>query len=444
MPSNTDHLIEPLYDFYADPARVLLRQGVFDFVIDGRSHPSEVEFRLDLLPTPRVCVHGRVSRGLGGEALRAVTQGKDASFRLHRHKLPGHIAGVTVQGSTDPGNRDSEVRWHLAPRSFVVQGSDRTRIGSITFHILNFVNFRGTRSAPGSPNVVRFIDMADEQWQVCIGSLPQTEDSFDKLKAEGGYRLTHTGTVASRDGDEFTGRCAAAALSGIRFLLSFAKGGWCEPILAVGVNSAGKRVWEQWSRPSSSWQTPLSCLCPGESEQLAMLFPGFMARWAQENWENALRESLYWYFSANRQWSPEGIILAQTAIERLSYEFVVENKKLITAKGFKDLWASDRFRLLFSSLGIPLDIPVAATELARLAKSMGWCDAPHAITEIRNSIVHPDHKHRGKLDVAHPATWNLSLWYLEMAILALCGYRGRYTNRLISRWAGECDTVPWA
>jgi predicted HTH transcriptional regulator len=106
----------------------------------------------------------------------------------------------------------------------------------------------------------------------------------------------------------------------------------------------------------------------------------------------------------------------------------VKEKKLLTLKGFKDLWASDKFRLLFSSLGIPLDIPPATPALQGLASSgqMNWIDAPHSLTEIRNSLVHPEHKHRGQLGTAFHEAWNLGLWYLEMGILAVCGYSGTY------------------
>ncbi len=43
--------------------------------------------------------------------------------------------------------------------------------------------------------------------------------------------------------------------------------------------------------------------------------------------------------------------------------------------GFKDLWASDKFRLLFSSLGIPLEIPKETPGIIKLAKDFTWLDA---------------------------------------------------------------------
>ena len=41
--------------------------------------------------------------------------------------------------------------------------------------------------------------------------------------------------------------------------------------------------------------------------------------------------------------------------------------------------------------------------------------------------------------------YTLEKWYLELAVLALCGYTGSYNNRTSSqRWVGQVERVPWA
>jgi hypothetical protein len=172
-----------------------------------------------------------------------------------------------------------------------------------------------------------------------------------------------------------------------------------------------------------------------------------MKRLVDDDWREALHEVIYWYLNANfsSRGIDAGIILTQAAIERLSYEYAVKERRFLTAKGFKDLWASDKFRLLFSSLGIPLEIPGETPELQRLAgnSQMKWLDAPHALTEIRNSLVHPEYKRRGQFGSVYYEAWNLGLWCLEMSLLALCGYSGTYGNRLKRRRVGQVEDVPW-
>ncbi|HOM97753.1 MAG TPA: hypothetical protein PLY41_05575, partial [Acetomicrobium sp.] len=229
--------------------------------------------------------------------------------------------------------------------------------------------------------------------------------------------------------------------------LSFAKGGWCEPICAVGFDASEMRVWESLSSPRDTTLSFHSWFDSHTGDQLTSLFPAFMKRWENEDWREALHEVIYWYLNANysSRGIDAGIILTQAAIERLSYEFAVKHRRLLTVEGFKDLRASDKFRLLFSSVGIPLDIPVDTSELQRLAGNtqMKWLDAPHALTEIRNSLVHPEHKRRGQLGSAYYEAWNFGLWCLEMGILAICGYSGTYGNRLKHRYVGQIEDVPW-
>jgi len=168
--------------------------------------------------------------------------------------------------------------------------------------------------------------------------------------------------------------------------------------------------------------------------------------WQDESWQTAFRDVIYWYLNSN--FSPRGIdagiILTQAAIERLSFEYSVRSKKLRTMEDFKNLRASDKFRLFFSSLDIPNEVPSNLSTLQELSRQFNWLDAPHAFTEVRNSLVHPEHKSRGKTDKAIFEAWNLGLWYLEMSILRLCGYEGTYSNRLhLGKWIGEVEEVPW-
>jgi len=192
----------------------------------------------------------------------------------------------------------------------------------------------------------------------------------------------------------------------------------------------------------------LPCLFDRDgTSQLAELFPSFIARWMNDDWRAALEEVIYWYLNANHadRGIDVGIILTQAAIERLSHEVAVRDRRLLAPDGFKSLRASDKFRLLFSSLRIPLDIPAITPKLQSLASASRptWLDAPHALTEIRNSLVHPEHKRRGQFSRAQDEAWNLGLWYLEMSILALCGYSGTYGNRLTQQRVGQTGNVPW-
>ena len=61
-----------------------------------------------------------------------------------------------------------------------------------------------------------------------------------------------------------------------------------------------------------------------------------------------------------------------------------------------------------------------------------WNDMPHAITDIRNSLVHPNEK-TSLPNGSYFEAWQLSTWLLDLAFLRLCGHDGSYSNRTTKR-----------
>ena len=169
---------------------------------------------------------------------------------------------------------------------------------------------------------------------------------------------------------------------------------------------------------------------------LSEVFPGFVSLWNDSTWKVPLWEAVYWYIQANGQnyksaITDAGIILAQTALELLAWTHCVQHRRMVSARAFErggGLRAADKLRLLATSLDVPLDIP---PHLLALNAKPGekWHDAMHAITDVRNALVHPPAKTVLPKD-SYLEAWNLSLWYLEMVLLRLCGHMGKYSNRL--------------
>lgn len=445
--NNKIHVLKPAFNFSDGESSVLLYRGPTEIRIEANSYIGNGEVRLDFLPRANIYLYGYFSEFSLRDKLMIGSQKEISSFSIDGHQIDGFWVNI----GPDPATQQHIIKWSPKSEPVMVVGTESTQMTRVVFHIFNFVDFRGTRRTTEQSGMkihpIEYLDLVYDEWKVELKSLLSTREDIKKLKQEGGYRLTHIGEIQKVDQTSFTGKDADDYLHALRFFLSFAKGGWCEPICAVGFDDLENRVWESWSSPREPWHTLLSWFDPYHSSQLAILFPNFMKRWTNDDWQEALKEAIYWYLNANfsSRGIDAGIILAQAAIERLSYEYSVKEKKLLTLKGFKDLWASDKFRLLFSSLRTPLDIPPETPNLQSLASSgqMNWLDAPHALTEIRNSLVHPEHKSRGQFKTAYHEAWNLGLWYLEMTILAICGYSGTYGNRLKQRWVGQTEDVPW-
>ena len=440
--------LEPVFDFTGSESNILIHQCKAEVSIGENTYTGDGEVRLELLPRANIYLYGYFKGISAQDAMSAFCYPTGiSSFSINGRQIKGFL----VEREGDVNSQDIKLKWCPRSQPITGVGDESTEIIKIIFHLFNFVVLSGNRQSVEQcgtkTHEINHIDLTCDEWKIELKSLLSVSDNIKILKRECGYQLTHVGAIEKVDGTAFSGKYAYGCLTALRFFLSFARGKWCEPVCAVGFNASGNRVWESWSSPSELQHEPSAWFDPDNSAQLTALYPIFMGRWKNEDWCEALREIIYWYQNANQssRGIDAGIILTQAAIERLSYEYSVKDKRLLTVPGFKDLRASDKFRLLFSSLGITLEISKETPEMEKLAQKQKpkWLDAPHALTEIRNSLVHCEHKKRGQLNSVYYEAWNLGLWYLEMGILAICGYSGTYVNRLKQLW-GQVEDVPWA
>ncbi|MFH1068287.1 MAG: hypothetical protein V1794_01590 [Candidatus Glassbacteria bacterium] len=438
--------IRPAFKFGKPIQSIILKKTTASLLVNGTSYDGTAEVRLDLLPRAGVYIYAEFMGMLPIVVLDVMSNHKTIDkFILERENIPGFFLNL---GGSIPGNT-TKLKWCLYPEQLIWGSKNSTTTKYLIFHIFNFMDFVGTsRSVENNGKTkfaVEYVDFKSNDWIVELKSLRTTRDNIEKLKARGGYGLTHIGSIRKTDESNFSAKEASTILTAISYFLSFAKGIWCIPVCAVGFDEAGDRIWESWNSPREPWYEPLSWFDKYHTNQLIELFPGFIEKWKNEDWRKTFENVIYWYLNANNSSSgiDAGIILTQAGIERLSFEYAVKCKKLIEKSGFKELRASDKFRLLFSSLDIPIEISNHLESLKKLGKQLSWIDAPHALTEIRNSLVHPEHKQHGKISDHYFDAWNLGLWYLELSLLRICDYSGSYRNRLTAKYVGQTEEVPW-
>ena len=237
-------------------------------------------------------------------------------------------------------------------------------------------------------------------------------------------------------------------LHGLANFFSFALGRWAGPKLAIGIDKEGDRVFQQWGLgrcTSGNWQVSTSWFSVYEPEVLTDVLPGFWSLWSKEIWRKSLREMIFWYVSANNTGNgvnvDSGLLFTQAALELLAWTYCIKDRCLVSERAFAahgGLNAADKLRLLVGSLGIPTEIPEEMTSL-RSKPGRAWTDSMDAITDLRNKLVHPGDKNF-PMNTFYDA-WRLSLWYLEMIVLRLSGYNGKYSNRISD---GAIELVPWA
>lgn len=336
-----------------------------------------------------------------------------------------------------------------------------TSIQKVTFHLFNFPSFHGPENyviVKGDPGLeshigCEMVTLRADGWTIVIAATEMTSDLVKSLKSDGGFVVTHVGTMSRDDGTVFDDEQLDELLSCLHYFLSFALGRWAGLALPVGVDVSGNRVFEEWGLrhiSSGVWNGGCAWWDSMHSELLSEVFPGFVVLWKSDLWQRTLHEALYFYIGAkegNGIGVDSSLILAQAALERLSWNYCVFDKKLVSEAAFqpRGLKGPDKLRMLLSSVGIPLLI---ATDLQALNSNLGknkkprWHDGPHAITDIRNAVVHPDPKTPLEPNSEYDG-WRLAMWYIDLVVLFLCGHQGRYSNRLTTRWAGTLEWVPW-
>jgi len=435
-------MLTPIFDFSSNS--VLLYSGLVSVKRNKKKYDAIGKIKLNFLPKAKVVINTE----FGDPHLSGVLRDNKVEFFINQQLIDVFAISEAPQFLASPFVL--KIDWVAKSNSIQIILDRRKKAKKIIFHIFNFMNFRGvdsfTQLYNGTMYRLAYIDLKWKTFNIKIQSLPSTSDNIQYLKENSGYKITQVGSIEKQNGLISNEEQENLELA-LRYFLSFAKGSWISPTCLVGIAKTEEDIWYSFNSPNTDWKSLKSWFDPLHTSSLVEFFPLFMNLWDSERWKDTFKEVIYWFLNANdgARGVDTGLILTQTALERLSFEYVVYEKKLLSTKGFKDIWASDKFRILFSSLNLPLDIPSSLSALSKKAKEYNWLDAPHALTEIRNSLVHPEHKKHGKFETdifieAH----TLSLWYLEMSILAICKFNGVYSNRLVSnKFVGTVENVPW-
>lgn len=434
--------VQPAYDFFSASHPVVLLRGTAEVCIRNDRFSGEADLLLRFVPAPRVLFHANIPMTGEQNVPFFFDDSIEPSFSFNGQKIDG------FQGSWKANADALELDWHPQSEPVVLcDMQSKTSVAAI-LHLFNFPDFRGGQhQATAAPAGCALLVLESEEWRISLQSLLNnaTHQAWERIKDEGGCYLTHVAKLERKDGQPFSGGEAREQRLLLSNFLSFTKGGRCSTVCEVGLDAAGEKTWETFASPHIN-NPPYSWFNPFKASQAELLFPLFAKRWQQsEEWKDCLRAAIYWYTQANTSGgSPSidaAIILAQSALERLAHHHLVVDKKMISPEGFDRLKASDRLRLLFSSLNLPVGIGAATPDIQKVASSFKWVDAPHAMTDIRNELVHPVSKKR--VADCFLDAWRLSLWYLELSVLALCGYDDTYTSRLTTKYVTKSEKVPW-
>jgi hypothetical protein len=336
-------------------------------------------------------------------------------------------------------NQNAYQKATLVPKVTPLQfiGNDDTAMNRIEGRLFNFIDFRRGNGSSGSDLI-----LTSNNIRIIITAMANQKNAFDNLKSGGIYEQTHAIEITKIDGGMLTGVEANQVLSIVNGFLSILKGSWCHVVLPEGFEG-DNRVWFLLNTPRESYRNPFSWFPIHSAKSVEELFNSFYTTLLFSEKFKLWKTLVYWYQHANNNEKgiDVGIIIGQTAIERLAYYILVQDKKMLSENEFRAMKASEKLRRLLSKYEIELEVPATLQVMKRNSTLCGWEDGPHAITEIRNSLIHPKSKNAEAMDESMYEAWKLTLWYLEVCILKIFQYKGPYTNRLTAKWVGETEEL---
>ena len=290
------------------------------------------------------------------------------------------------------------------------------------------------------------VSLENKEYSIIIDKIPKYKENLKKLKMHGGYQILYGGKIQSKNGI-ITHENLHKLLLPFNTFLSFINGRRTAGLFLKGYESEEER-WVDYTPYEVDYYKHVFSWSPKHPDKsLNTLWQRFYKYWDHENDKGFLRTVIHWYNEANmNSGRVEGaIIMAQTALELIYNRWIVEKLNICGKVN-----ALDKIRLILHQIGISYEVPISLESLAEYVSNENDIkDGPDAIVRIRNAIVHSRLVKRKALANITPRirfeALELSLWYIELALLAYLQYEGEYNNRCseINNKIQVAEELPW-
>lgn len=323
-------------------------------------------------------------------------------------------------------------------RHTVITGEKTIPVSKIKFCIPNFREFLGIsvkKITKSNRSTLRNrLILENDKYKITIDKRFEYKKLYSSVTENGGYIITHSGELISKKG-ALTFENSKEILHCLNLFLSFLNGKRTSAILIHGIFD-NEKIWCDYSNYYVDRYDDLPSWINSHSiEYINELWQVFSKKWKNKNDKDVLNTAIHWYLECNKSsgFVEGSLIMAQTALELLYNWYIIENKKLLIGKDSENINAANKIRLLLSQLNLNYTIPKKFTYLDKFLKDEKLVDAPEAVVQIRNAIVHSQEEKRAKLNkienMAKYEALQVCIWYIEVALLKILDYKGDYTNR---------------
>ncbi len=336
-------------------------------------------------------------------------------------------------------------------RNQAVLGDKSVVVNVVKFSIPNLSEYHGepVKKTIGSniSSTRGRMFFTNDQCEIIIDKCRHYDVLQNSLNTKGGFIIQYLGELKKKKGDLSFEKCKEI-LDCFDMFISFINGRRTSAIFAQGLFN-NKNMWSDFTgHYVDNYKYAMSWLPNENVKELNKLWQVFSKLWQDKHSRHFLESVVHWYTMANtNKGLAEGaIIMAQTALELIYNWLLVNQNKLLVGNDAQNISASNKIRLLLSYLNVTTSIPASLKILKSFPDTV---DAPDALVQIRNSIVHTQEVKRKKLKSVDPKIYfealQLAIWYIELSLLKILQYNDRYYNRTIreGHLIKSIELVPW-
>lgn len=287
------------------------------------------------------------------------------------------------------------------------------------------------------------------EYRVVIDAVKDSNKNAELARDAGSWGVTHVGEISRRDECPLDLRDSKLddLRSTLQWFFGFVCEGFCGPLFFSGRSASGEKLFDEfWPGKAHRAQQPHGWSHYSMVDhRLRPIFDGLARQLEDPYWHEVLTRAVWWFVGASRHQEvglDGALILAQAGVEATSWAICFEQKKLFSKTAWKDLKTGGQLDALAKFLKWSPDPAM----VPHLVVASGTTDLFKAAVDIRNDFTHfsrgvpnrPSHHEAA----AHEA-YLLLMQLLELSILYLCDFTGRYAMRVRPSSAMEGAKVPW-
>jgi len=429
----------------------------------GPERACDGDIRLSWLPTPRIEARGEYSPE-PGHIEATLKSGADTRIWHPRLQVRlTHAAQVPPPPSQEasPWSREPGTAYLGPAEVYPPEIGDGTARTKVTGLVPNGWDGYGSRVADPADRRRTWFGRATARgggWVLDMDALDPDDELPDKLRRYGGYGVTHAVSLSRADTSPFTAEDATQALPAVRCALSLILGRRADVVLLVGWKHE-QPVWARWTAGQvDTFREPGTWLDASvAAAQAGEVAARFLDCWPDSLRSDTLRYATSYYVQALALGAELGTAAAVSGLLLLGYSWLVEDRHVYSRTAWESLRpeAESQVRALlrFSDCRINTAVPGAFANLATVAQQLNAVRKPDeacrdglgCVIKMRNDVMHPTRKKRTKWSFYQwSEAHSLAVHFLELALLAYAGYRGRHHPRIsANRWLGYAEDVPW-